>query len=302
MASCRNLSDDQRNAALPGEPDMTGGNIAASVRQRLKNKALEDRTDVQLQFTRYALERLLYRLSISEHRNHFLLKGALLFDLWFDVPFRPTRDIDLLGFGLAEIPHLINVFHDLCKIEIDDGINFAADSLNATEIRGADHYPGIRMTLVGLIDGARCPVQVDVGYGDAVTPQPDDEDYPVILDDMPAPNLRVYPVYTVVSEKLEAITSLGMINTRMKDYFDLWVILRHRELDPNLLSQAFKATLQARRTEKPRGIPLGLSDSFFANQSIVSSWQAFVKRNKLQANTLEATVLELREKLAFLFG
>jgi hypothetical protein len=281
---------------------MTGRNIAASVRQRLKDKAQADRMDVQLQFTKYALERLLYRLSVSEHRDHFLLKGALLFDLWFDVPFRPTRDIDLLGFGLAEIPHLMKVFQDLCEIKVDDGIVFDPDSLNAIDIRGADHYPGIRVTLIGMIDGAKCPVQVDIGYGDVVTPTANDEQYPVILDDMPAPNVRVYPVYTVVAEKLEAITSLGMVNTRMKDYFDLWVILRHRELDHELLSEAFDATLQARRTPKPSGIPLGFSDSFFTNQSVVLSWNAFITRNKLEAKTLEETVVELREQLAFLFG
>ncbi len=142
---------------------------------------------------------------------------------------------------------------------------------------------------------------MDIGYGDAVTPTADDEQYPVILDDMSAPNVRVYPVYTVVAEKLEAITSLGMVNTRMKDYFDLWVILRHRELDHELLSEAFDATLQARRTPKLSGIPLGLSDAFYSNQNVVVSWNAFVNRNKLEANTLEATVVELREKLAFLF-
>lgn len=280
---------------------MTARNIAASVRYRLKEKAQADHIDVQFQLTKYALERLLYRLSISEYRNDFLLKGALLFDLWFDVPFRPTRDIDLLGFGLAETPHLMQVFQRLCEIQVDDGIDFDADTIEVTEIRGADYYPGIRVTLVGLIDGAKCPVQVDVGYGDKVTPMAYDDNYPVILEDMPAPSLRVYPVYTVVAEKLEAIVSLGMVNTRLKDYFDLWVILRHCELDSQLLSEAFDATLQARRTKKPNGIPLGLSDSFFMNQTTISSWNTFLNRNKLEAKTLEETVVDVRKELAFLF-
>lgn len=280
---------------------MTNKNIAASVRQRLKNKAQINRTDVQLQFTRYALERLLYRLSISNYRNQFLLKGALLFDLWFDIPSRPTRDIDLLGFGLAETPYLTKVFKDLCEIVVDDGINFDAGTVNAIEIRGADHYPGIRVTLVGLLDEAKCPVQIDIGYGDAVTPQPNEEQYPVVLADMPAPNLRVYPVYTVIAEKLEAIVSFGMVNTRMKDYFDLRVIFRHRDLDTGLLSEAFNATLKTRKTKMPDGIPLGLSDSFSTNQNTATLWNAFIGRNKLEANTIEETVVELRGKLAFLF-
>ncbi len=205
---------------------MTDRNISASVRERLYQKAKSERTDVQRQFIRYALERLLYRLSVSEHQSHFLLKGALLFDLWFDVPFRATRDIDLLGFGVPEIPHLVAVFRDLCQIEVEDGVRFDANSISVEDIREAANYPGMRIKLIGYIDAAACHVQVDIGYGDALTLDPGTADYPTILDDMPAPKLRVYPIYTVVAEKLEAIISLGMANTRMKDYFDLWVIFR----------------------------------------------------------------------------
>jgi len=281
---------------------MTGRNIAASVRERLYQKAKTDRTDVQLQFTKYALERLLYRLSVSEHRNNFLLKGALLFDLWFDVPFRPTRDIDLLGFGMPELPHLISVFKELCELPVDDGISFDPVSITAEEIREAANYPGMRIKLMGYIAEAECRVQIDIGYDDALTLEPELADYPTILDEMPAPQLRVYPVYTVVAEKLEAITSLGMANTRMKDYFDLWVILQRLKLDHQLLAEAFEATLKRRGTSKPSDLPLGFSDTFLTNQSSISLWNAFITRNKLEARTLESTVVELREKLAFLFG
>jgi predicted nucleotidyltransferase component of viral defense system len=280
---------------------MTGRNIAASVRERLYQKAKTDRTDVQLQFTKYALERLLYRLSVSEHRNNFLLKGALLFDLWFDVPFRPTRDIDLLGFGMPELPHLISVFKELCELPVDDGISFDPVSITAEEIREAANYPGMRIKLMGHIAEAECRVQIDIGYDDALTLEPELADYPTILDEMPAPQLRVYPVYTVVAEKLEAITSLGMANTRMKDYFDLWVILQRLKLDHQLLAEAFEATLKRRGTSKPADLPLGFSDTFLTNQSSISLWNAFITRNKLEARTLEATVVELREKLVFLF-
>ena len=149
---------------------MTSRNRAASVRARLLNKARADGVDFQLLLTRYGLERLLYRLSVSRERDNFLLKGALLFDLWFDVPLRPTRDIDLLGFGLAEIPLLVAAFEGMCAIEVDDGMVFDAASIRADEIRKEANYAGIRLTLTGMIDGARCPVQVDVGYGDAVNP------------------------------------------------------------------------------------------------------------------------------------
>jgi len=281
---------------------MTVQNIGASVRARINNKAKADNVNTQFLLTRYALERMLYRLAVSEHRDSFLLKGALLFDLWYDVPLRPTRDIDLLGFGMAEIPHLINVFEDLCAIEVEDGINFDAASINAEEIRKDANYSGTRLTVLGIIDGAKCTVQVDVGYGDAVTPAPEMATYPVMLEDMPAPELRVYPQYTVITEKFEAIVSLGMANSRMKDYFDLWVLLRNADLKPRVLEQAVQATLARRGTVMPSGIPVGLSDQFASEKSRVALWDAFVGRNKLNAESLADTVIYLRERFAFTFN
>jgi predicted nucleotidyltransferase component of viral defense system len=271
-------------------------NIGASVRARIYNKAKADKVNPHFLFTRYALERMLYRLSVSEHRDSFLLKGALLFDLWYDVPLRPTRDIDLLGFGMAEIPHLLNVFEDLCTIEVEDGINFEATSIQAEEIRKEANYSGTRVTMVGAIDGAKCSVQVDVGYGDAVTPAPEMATYPVMLKDMPAPQLRVYPQYTVIAEKFEAIVNLGMANSRMKDYFDLWMLLRNAALDPAILEQAVQATFTRRGTAMPIGTPVGLSDQFALDKSRVDLWDAFVGRNKLKAESLAQTVTYLRER------
>ena len=280
---------------------MTTRNSAASVRARLLNKARAQGVDFQLLLTRYGLERLLYRLSVSRERDNFLLKGALLFDLWYDVPFRPTRDIDLLGFGLAEIPLLLAAFEGICAIEVDDGIAFDSASIRADEIRKEANYAGIRLTLTGTIDGARCPVQIDVGYGDAVTPAPESARYPVMFSDMPAPTLRVYPRYTVVAEKLEAIISLGMANSRMKDYFDLWVILRDAELDQTILVQAVEATLNRRGTRKPSGVPIGLSEQFSSDRQKLIQWTTFIKRNQLTAASLEQTLQELRTALMFLF-
>ena len=281
---------------------MTVKNIGASVRARINNKAKADNVNTQFLLTRYALERMLYRLAVSEHRDSFLLKGALLFDLWYDVPLRPTRDIDLLSFGMAEIPHLINVFEDLCAIEVEDGIHFDAASINAEEIRKDANYSGTRLTVLGIIDGAKCTVQVDVGYGDAVTPAPEMATYPVMLEDMPAPELRVYPQYTVIAEKFEAIVSLGMANSRMKDYFDLWVLLRNADLEPSILEQAVQATLARRGTVMPTGIPVGLSDQFASDKSRVALWDAFVGRNKLNSESLADTVIYLRERFAFTFN
>jgi hypothetical protein len=281
---------------------MTAKNIGASVRARINNKAKADKVNTQFLLTRYSLERLLYRLAVSEHRDSFLLKGALLFDLWYDVPLRPTRDIDLLGFGMAEIPHLIKVFEDLCAIEVEDGISFDVETIRAEEIRKDANYSGTRVTLIGTIDGAKCTVQVDVGYGDAVTPAPEMATYPVMLEGMPAPELRVYPQYTVIAEKFEAIVSLGMANSRMKDYFDLWVLLRNADLQPAILEQAVEATFKRRDTAMPTEVPTGLSDRFAEDKTRIALWDAFVGRNKLKAESLSDTVIYLRERFAFAFN
>lgn len=277
-------------------------NVSASVRARINNKAKAEQVNTQFLLTRYALERLLYRLSVSEHRDSFLLKGALLFDVWYDVPLRPTRDIDLLGFGIAEIPHLIKVFENLCLIEVEDGIYFDSTSIKAEEIRKEASYSGVRLTLVGSIDYAKCLVQVDIGYGDAVTPAPEMAAYPLMLDDMPVPYLRVYPKYTVIAEKFEAIVSLGIANSRMKDYFDLWVLLRSTDLDQEILQLAVQATFEKRVTALPDQIPVGLSDQFAQDKSRLVLWEVFVKRNKLKAETLPATVKYLRDRFEFIFN
>lgn len=273
---------------------MNQRNMAASVRARLLNRARETRQDFNLILTRYALERLLYRLSISPHADQFLLKGALLFDLWFDIPHRPTRDADLLGFGSAEIPHVEAAFRDICTVELDDGIRFQPDSVHAEEIRKEANYSGVRVTLIGLLDGARCHVQVDVGFGDAVTPGPEVVDYPVMLPDMPAPKLRAYPRYTVVAEKLEALVWLGIANSRMKDYFDLWILSRHTDFDGALLCKAIHATFERRRTPLPDGVPFGLSDEFAQDRQKQTQWQAFLRKNALDGLPLSEVVAGVR--------
>ncbi len=272
-------------------------NLAASIRDRLLNKARTERLDFNLLLTRYALERLIYRLSISEHRDQFLLKGALLFDLWFDIPHRPTHDADFLGFGPAEIPHLENVFRDITRIDVEDGILFQPDSVRAAEIRKEANYAGVRVMLLGLLGNARCTVQVDVGFGDAVVPGPEHARYPIILPELPEPQIRVYPRDTVVAEKLETLTSLGMLNSRMKDFFDLWVLSKQSEFEGPVLSKAVAATFGRRRTPIPRGIPLGLSDEFINDAQKVRQWQGFVRKIALDPVELSAVITDLRDFL-----
>lgn len=280
---------------------MSEKNTADSVKARLKNKAIAEGKDFSLMLTRYALERFLYRLSVSRHAESFLLKGALLFDLWFDVPFRATRDIDLLGFGLEDAAHLAQVFNDLCSLECGDGIRFDSSSIRVEEIRKESHYAGLRITLNGFIGSAKCVVQVDVGYGDAVTPAPDFAEYPVMLEEFPAPRLRVYPRYTVIAEKLEAIISLGMANSRLKDYFDLWVLLNHSTLNAELLQEAVLATTSRRRTAMPEGIPLGLSEEFGSDSRKQAQWLSFSNKNQIHDIHFPEVVDYLRGRFAYLF-
>ena len=269
-------------------------NRIASIRQRLLDRARTCGEDFQLVLDRYAVERLLYRLSISPHREQFLLKGALLFALWFDQPHRPTRDADLLGFGPPDPERLAALAAELCAIEADDGLRFDVGSMAVEPIREEAAYEGLRIRLLAFLGDARCHVQWDVGFGDAVTPAPADVDYPVLLEGMPAPRLRVYSRETVFAEKLEAIATLGIANSRMKDYFDLLALLHEGAMDKPVLTQAIRATFQRRATVLPDGVPFGLTDAFASDAQKQTQWTAFLRRNRLVAPDLKTVVDELR--------
>lgn len=269
---------------------MTNRNVAASVRARLLNHARESRQDFNLVLTRFCLERLLYRISVSDHAYHFLLKGALLFDLWFDIPHRPTRDVDFLGLGSSALPNVENTFKEICSIEVNDGVIFHPDSVRATEIRKDANYAGIRIKLSATLDRARCQLQADIGFGDAVTPGPLEVEYPTILKDFDSPHLHTYPRYTVVAEKFEALSKLGMTNSRMKDYFDLWILARHTDFDGKTLCQAITATFSRRKSSLPVEPPLGLTKVFALDSQKQTQWQAFIRKNALQARQLKDVV------------
>ena len=268
---------------------------AASIHVRLLNRAKARGEDFNLVLTRYALERFLYRLSlVPPAREAYWLKGALLFDLWFDVPHRPTRDADFLGFGPADTEVLAATIREICAVEVDDGMQYDPASVGIEEIREEARYGGLRVQLMGKLGNARCPVQLDVGYGDAVTPGPEEAVYPTLLDDQPPPRLHVYPRATVVAEKLEAIVSLGMANSRMKDYFDLRALAHEGALDADQLAEAIAATFARRQTPLPEDLPLGLSDEFAQDAMKRTQWKAFLNKNRLDAPALDAVVTEVR--------
>lgn len=268
--------------------------LAASVRARLLNIAKAQGADFNQVLVRFALERILYRLSQSAHADHFLLKGALLFTLWYDMPHRTTRDADLLGFGASDLESIAQTFRDIASVEVDDGITFDPSSVSVEEIRKDAGYAGARVLITGEIAKARCKTQIDIGFGDAVTPGPVHAVYPVLIADLPAPRLRTYPVYTVISEKLHAIALLGMTNSRLKDYLDLWVLLDREALNANTLARAIAATFIRRGMPVPAVLPIGLTDEFATDSSRQAMWHAFLKKNEITITPLSDVVAKLR--------
>lgn len=272
--------------------------LAASVRARLLAVAKSQGADFNQVLVRFALERILYRLSQSTHADRFLLKGALLFTLWYGMPHRPTRDADLLGFGPSDLESIARTFRDIAGVKVEDGIIFDPATVSVEEIRkDAEGYAGARVLITGEIAKARCKTQIDIGFGDAVTPGPVDAVYPVLIEDLPAPRLRTYPVYTVVSEKLHAIALLGMTNSRLKDYLDIWVLLDREALNAHTLARAIAATFVRRGTAVPAALPIGLTDEFAADPSRQALWLAFLKKNQLAVTPLVEVVTTLRTKL-----
>lgn len=259
----------------------TPANISASVRQKLLNLARERNDEFQLVLVRYGVERLLYRLSILPHAKQFVLKGAMLFQLWTGQPHRSTLDVDLLGTGDDDVERFVKLFKDVCsQVVEDDGLVFDPNSVTGGLIREEQRYGGIRLQLVALLGNARIPIQVDVGFGDAITPKAEQIEYPTLLGQS-APILRAYPKETTVAEKYEAMVSLGIANSRMKDFYDLWVLARDFEFKGDILSRAIRATFKRRKTELPKIIPLALTDEFAADKSKQMQWVAFVRRGRL---------------------
>lgn len=261
---------------------------------RLLNLAKAQDVDFNQVLVRFALERILYRLSQSAHADRFLLKGALLFTLWYDMPHRATRDADLLGFGPSDLGSIAQTFRDIAGIDVKDGMLFEPASVSVEEIRKGAGYAGVRVLVSGEIAKARCKTQLDIGFGDAVTPGPVDAVYPVLIEGLPAPRLRTYPVYTVVAEKLHAIALLGMTNSRMKDYLDLSVLLERETLDSDILTAAIAATFVRRSMAVPALLPVGLTDEFANDPSRQALWHAFLKKNDLDQQALPDVVARLR--------
>lgn len=278
---------------------MTSERIARSVHQRLLN--VRDKTGDPFNhlLMRYGLERLLYRIQAAGHADAFVLKGAMLFALWHDVPGRPTRDIDLLGFGDLSHDRLRAIFADACAVKVQaDGLAFEPASIRTDDIRDDQEYHGVRVRLLGFLGRARLAIQVDVGLGDALIPDPLEIVYPAVLD-FPAPCLRAYHPATVVAEKLNAAVVLGALNSRMKDFYDMHMILSHMDIDDALLLAAIRATFARRNVPLPTTVPIVFTPQFLEDGLKETQWRAFLRRSGLASFDLDLVMVlgDLRQRL-----
>ncbi len=253
--------------------------MAASIRQRLLNLARERKEDFGLLLTKYGLERVLYRIAVSNYRDLFVLKGALLFELWTEERYRPTRDADFLARGQNDPERFERIFREICGVKADDGLFFDVDAVKAERISEDADYEGIRVKFVGNLENARIPIQIDLGFGDVITPAPVETEIPSMLDLTPS-KLMTYPRESVVAEKFEAMVSLGIANSRMKDFHDIQSLSREFSFEGVILSEAIRKTFAARGTQLPSGIPLALTAEFFEDPDKKKQWTAFCQKNR----------------------
>lgn len=267
-------------------------NMGASVRARLLNLSKQRRQPFQLILTYYVLERLLYRLSQTEHNNRFILKGAMLLTTWLKDAHRPTRDVDFLAVGNDDQEEMMRIFRQVCSVSCNDGVAFDAESVQIERIREEAEYGGLRMTANATVDQASVRVVADIAFGDAIEPGLQEIDLPVMLD-FPAPHLRAYAPETVIAEKFQAMVALGRANSRMKDFYDIWVLSRTFEFKDDKLPRAIAATFARRKTEIPRDPPDALTSAFAEDPRKVQQWDSFVEDVAYQPGTLTDVIKNL---------
>ncbi len=265
-------------------------NRAASIHARLLNAARTSGEDFNRLLDRFAIERWLYRLSQSDAREQFCLKGAQLFRVWLDDAPRPTRDADFLAEGEQDLDGLRTLVQMISRVTVDDGMEFDAESVTIEEIREEASYGGVRARFIGHLGKARLTLQLDFGFGDVITPGAALAEFPTVLSDLPAPHLKTYPRETAFAEKLDAIAHYGMTNSRMKDYFDLYTLAGEGAIDAPTLGKAIAATFRRRGTPLPDGLPVGLTQDFASDAAKRTQWRAFVEKSRLTAPPLEVVV------------
>lgn len=274
-------------------------NLRSSVRARLQNKAKETNRPFSEILQYYGMERFLYRFSRSEYADKFILKGALMFTVWQIPERRTTLDIDFLANYDNQITTIEKVIKDVCKVPVTpDGLVFDTETVKGQKIKEEMEYEGVRVKFIGLLERSRIPMQIDVGFGDVIYPRADVIDYPIILD-FPKPHLKGYPVESVVSEKFEAMVKLGLLNSRMKDFYDVWLMMRQFNFNGLHLAEALKKTFKRRKTPLPKDKPLFAEEIYDEKSDRQTLWKAFLKKGDIKhaPEKLSATAREIEEFL-----
>lgn len=253
---------------------------AESIRQRLRNELKSRGEDVTLGLPRYAVERFLYRLGRSSHRERFVLKGATLFAIW-GTAYRPTRDVDFTGYGSSDPEDVIGAFREICNTPDEvDQLVFDVATITAEPIRDGSEYDGLRIRIRARLGESDISIQVDIGFGNAIVPGPEEKEYRTILGD-PPPRILAYPPESVVAEKTHAMVILGQRNSRFKDFYDIYAMAGAFRFERTTLVQAVKATFERRRTPVQVALPAALAAPFYSSESRASQWRAYVDRNHL---------------------
>lgn len=250
-------------------------NMAASVKARLLTMARKQGRAFDLLLVRFALERLLFRLSLSPHRNNYVLKGGMLVSQWLEHDNRETRDIDFLGFGPPDEVAITAIFAEIMALDTGDGLVFDVGALATSAIREEMEYGGIRLKTFAYLERTRIPVTLDVGFGDALTDATLTIDYPSLLD-MEQPKIRSYPPETVIAEKFQALVALGLANGRMKDFHDIWAVPKALAIEKDALDAAIAATFERRETPIPQERPVGLSVAMADDPAAQQRWKAYL--------------------------
>ena len=259
-------------------------NFAASVRDRLLRHTKRNNGDFQLSLRRYSIERFLYRLGASPLRDRFVLKGAMLFALWDAAIDRPTKDLDLAGFWPNDAVSLVAAIKEILAIPCpEDGITFATDAVTAVPIRHKDKHHGFRVFVTGELAAARLSLQIDVGFGDAIEPPATFESYPVVLDG-PAPRIRAYPREASIAEKLHAMVVHGLANTRLKDFFDVYLLSSRFPFSGDRVTAAITATFTRRDCSSLEPWPTALTSGFYEDAPRAAQWRRFLDRTNLGAS------------------
>jgi hypothetical protein len=276
---------------------VTGRDPAASIRGRLERVARERGEDFQFTLIRFAIERWLHRLSRSVRRDRFVLKGAMLFEIWSRHRHRATRDLDLLGRGASDAISLRDTFEQICRTEVEpDGLVFDPDSIAFEELREGQDYPGQRLRMTVRLGNVRIPLAIDIAFGQAVTPAPEDAEYPSMLD-LPTGRVLAYPQAVTIAEKFQAMVALGIANNRMKDFYDVAQLAEMFEHHEAQLAAALRATFERRRTPLPDVSPLSLTPEYFERPDRQADWRAFARRSGVETGTLEQACHRVAEFL-----